>query len=313
MTRALVTGGTGFVGANLIRHLLRNGHETHLLIRPQAQLWRIHDVADQLAIHSVARTEDVRSLLRTVAPNWIFNLAAHGAYPAQTNLHEMITTNISATFDLLNAALETGFEAFVQAGSSSEYGFKDHPPREHELPEPNSDYAVTKLAASTYCRYIAARHGANVKVLRLYSVYGPWEEPTRLIPRMIACGIEGRVPPLANAATARDFVYVEDVCDAFLAATAPVGAGEVYNIGTGKQVTLAEAVDVIRNIFAIALAPQWDTMASRPWDSCRWVADPSKAKDQLGWVARTPFREGVQRTIEWLRLERAVHDRYLCG
>src|SRR5713226_5858740 len=103
MTRALVTGGTGFVGANLVRRLLRNKHEVHLLIRPQSQLWRITDIADQLVLHALARTEDVRSLLRTIAPEWIFNLAAYGAYPSQTDLNEMIRTNISATTELLSA------------------------------------------------------------------------------------------------------------------------------------------------------------------------------------------------------------------
>ena len=110
----------------------------------------------------------------------------------------MLAVNMLGTVNLLTACLEVGFTGFVHTGSSSEYGFKDHAPREDEYLEPNSDYAVTKAAATLYCRQIAVDRGVNVTTLRLYSAYGPWEEPTRLVPTLIAKGLGGEIPELVS-------------------------------------------------------------------------------------------------------------------
>src|SRR6202022_3882820 len=121
---------------------------------------------------------------------------------------------------LLQAAVTAGVQAFVNAGTSSEYGYKDHAPAEDEKLEPNSDYAVTKAAAPILCPHTAQRTGVAITPLRLYSVYGPYEEPTRLVPTLIVQGLEGKLPPLVNPDVARDYIHVDDACDAFvLAAT----------------------------------------------------------------------------------------------
>ena len=87
--------------------------------------------------------------------------------------------------NLVDAALDMGFEAFVNAGSSSEYGFTDHPPTEDERAEPSSAYALTKLSQTLFCRFTAKKHDVHMPTLRLYSVYGPYEEPTRFVPRSL--------------------------------------------------------------------------------------------------------------------------------
>src|SRR6185436_2537188 len=115
----------------------------------------------------------------------------------------------------VQAGLRVGFEAFVNAGSSSEYGFKDHAPAETEWLEPNSDYAVTKAAATLYCRQVAVSGRLPLCTLRLYSIYGPYEEPTRLIPTLILHGTEGALPALAAPDTARDYVHVDDASEAY--------------------------------------------------------------------------------------------------
>ena len=160
--------------------------------------------------------EQVRQAVHRIRPDWVFHLAAYGAYSSQTGFARMVDINLMGTVSLLDACTEIGVEAFIYTGSSSEYGYKDHPPREDELLEPNSHYAITKAAATHYCQFVARKPDVNAIAVRLYSIYGPYEEPTRLIPTLIAHGLRGTLPPLVSPATARDFVYVDDAVDALI-------------------------------------------------------------------------------------------------
>ena len=305
MKRAIVTGATGFVGANLARRLLHDGHEVHLLVRPEYQAWRIADIQPHVHVHEVQLTDSdaVLPLMHRIKPDWIFHLAAYGAYSSQTNVKQMLATNITATATLVEACLETGFESFINTGSSSEYGFKDHPPTEEDWLDPNSYYAVTKASATMFCRYTARSRGVSIPTLRLYSVYGPFEEPTRLIPTLIMRGLASEFPPLVNPETARDYVYVDDVMDAYLLAATHPGQdlGAVYNVGTGIQTSLREVVDVARDVLNITTEAQWGTMPGRIWDTSVWVADPHAIKETLDWTPQYSFESGFRRTVEWLQ------------
>ena len=237
--------------------------------------------------------------MREVKPEWVFHLAAHGAYPDQKNLDQMIETNFKGTVNLIEVARTAGVEAFINAGSSSEYGFKDHAPKESEILQPNSDYAVTKAAATLFCQSLATREGIPAITLRLYSVYGPFEEPTRLVPTLIRNGLEGKLPPLARPDIARDYVHVDDVCDAFVMAAEKANEhkGAVYNVGSGRQTTLREIVDLACRLLPIKHKPQWDSMPARSWDTDRWVSDPSLIAQDLGWKIQLDLEAGLRRTI----------------
>jgi dolichol-phosphate mannosyltransferase len=191
----------------------------------------------------------------------------------------------------------------VNTGSSSEYGFRDDAPAEGDLIQPNSPYAVTKAAATLFCGYAARKHGARIRTLRLYSVYGPWEEPTRLIPTLIVRGLGNRLPVLVDPEVARDFVYVDDVCDAYLAVAANTTAepDAVFNIGTGVQSSLEQVVSVARRLLAIDVEPRWGSMPNRMWDTTSWVADSRKIKRELGWEPSHAFEAGLAATIDWFR------------
>ena len=264
--KAIVTGATGFVGANLARRLLADGHEVHLLVRPGFSNWRIQAIRDDVQTHIIdfGDLEMLSGLVTNIRPDWIFHLAAYGAYSSQVDLQRMIETNVVATKNLVEASLKSGFEAFVNTGSSSEYGFKDHAPAEDEWIEPNSYYAVTKASATLFCRYTAQRTGLRIPTLRLYSVYGPYEEPTRLIPTLIVNGVNNRFPPLVKPEIARDYIYVDDVCDAYIkAATMPgLEPGIVFNVGTGKATSLFEVVDIARSLLNITVEPEWGSMVT---------------------------------------------------
>ena len=313
--RALVTGAAGFIGAALARRLLARGDTVTLLSGPGSDPWRLDALRDDAHVLEVD-LRDADTVARTVAdarPELVFHLAAHGAYSWQRSLPRMVETNIAGTAHVAEAALDAGARAIVNAGSSSEYGLKDHAPPEHELPEPNSAYAVTKASATLLGGWLARERGAAFTTLRLYSAYGPWEEPRRLMPALVAAALERRLPPLADPAIARDFVYVEDVCDAFLLAAerAEPGAGAVYNVGGGRQTTLRELAEVARRTFSIDEQPAWAAFPARDWDTDVWVADARRAEDELGWRARTPLEAGLAAFAGWMdELEPAVGARY---
>jgi UDP-glucose 4-epimerase len=303
--RAVITGASGFVGSVLARALVEMGHEVHLILRPDHQLWRLRSLAADVSRHE-ADLEDREGLkwtLRSVKPDWVFHLAAHGAYPQQTDLDRMIATNFLGTVNLVLAALEVGFEAFVNTGSSSEYGFKDHAPSEADGLEPNSHYAVTKASAALFCRHTALAHGVRISTLRLYSAYGPFEEPTRLMPTLAVQGLHGRLPPLVDPQIARDYVYVQDAVEAHLLAASIPGQepGAVYNVGTGRQTSLAEAVEVARRVMSIEALPRWGSMAPRGWDTSTWVADSGRIRDRLGWRPRHTLEQGLEHLVRWLK------------
>jgi nucleoside-diphosphate-sugar epimerase len=311
--RALVTGAGGFVGANLVRYLLKRGDEPVAVIRPGSSSWRLTDAAPEVRVEmaDLRRPGDVARVVAAVAPDVIFNLAAYGAYSWQTNVDEMLAVNVRATETLLRAARRVGAR-FVHAGSSSEYGFADRASTERDPVAPNSYYAVTKVAATHLCRLAAQQHGQPAVTLRLYSVYGPWEEPGRLMPTLVDRALDGTYPPLVDPQTARDFVWVDDVCDAFVRAalTALPHRGEVINVASGVQTTLGWLVDIVRPLFAVDSHPVWDSMPGRAWDTAVWVGDPSTAADLLGWTATTSLQQGLATLAAWMQGDATRRDRY---
>jgi UDP-glucose 4-epimerase len=314
MKRVIVTGGTGFVGANLVRRLLQDGHTVHLLVRKAHNRWRIAEIQDDLRIYQVELddAEALAGIVGAIRPDWIFHLAVHGAYSSQIHVSQMIQTNIIGTINLVEACLKIGFEAFVNTGSSSEYGFKTHAPAEIEWLEPNSYYAVTKASATLFCRFIAQSKQVHLPTLRLYSVFGPFEEPSRLLPTLIVRGLQGQLPPLVHPTIARDYVYTDDVSQAYiLAATRPgQEPGAVYNVGTGNQTTLREVVEIARQELQITAEPQWESMPDRQWDSSIWVSNSRKIQHELNWQPRTTIAQGFSNMVHWLRDNPAIRRFY---
>jgi nucleoside-diphosphate-sugar epimerase len=305
MKRVIVTGASGFVGANLARRLLNDGHKVHLLLRREYNTWRIESIQEHMQVHVVdlEDLERVSVTVRNIRPDWVFHLAAYGAYPSQTDLARMIQTNIVGSTNLVNACLATGFEAFINTGSSSEYGFKDHAPLESEALEPNSHYAVTKASATLFCRFTAKVHQVRMPTLRLYSVYGPYEEPSRLIPSLVTSGLQGQLPPLVNPDVARDYVCVDDVIEAYLLAATHSSAepGAIYNVGTGIQTSLRQVIEIARRVMGITAQPAWNSMPNRQWDTDVWIADNAKIRDELRWQPRFNFEGGLHETVAWFQ------------
>lgn len=317
MKNCLVTGAGGFVGANLVRRLLDEGHAVTAWVAEASDTWRLADIAGALPIETVrfADPEELTGRLRAIKPDWIFHLAAHGAYSFQKDQTRIYETNLLGTVQLLGAARTVGTEIFIHAGSSSEYGVKRHPTAETEALEPASFYAWTKSCATLYGVYAALSLGVPSITLRLYSVYGPFEDPRRFIPVLLVNSLKGCLPPLARPEVAHDFIFVEDVCDAFLEAAAHSkhARGAIYNVGTGVQSSLRDIVNLARTELGVTAEPIWGEHPDRSGDSDVWVADPQKLRDVCGWFAKTSLRDGLLRTRDWVSASPERLQRYTGG
>lgn len=302
------------MGANLARRLLSDGHEVHLLLRPGYSSWRLEKIRRDLELHEeqLSNRDGVQALIQGIQPEWIFHLAVYGAYSSQCDVPSMVQTNIVSTVNLIDACVETGFQAFVNTGSSSEYGLKDHAPAETEWLDPNSAYAVTKAAATLYGRHVARSRDVNISTLRLYSVYGAYEEPARMVPTLVIRGLRSQLPPLANPDIARDYVYIDDVMDAYVLSAMQTERepGAVYNVGTGTQTSLREVVDTARQVMNIRAEPEWGTFPDRAWDTSTWIADNTKIRHELGWQPAYTFQTGLRATVQWFRDNTVLRQEY---
>ncbi|MCM2279283.1 MAG: NAD-dependent epimerase/dehydratase family protein [Oligoflexia bacterium] len=311
----LITGASGFVGANLCEYFAAKAadkkHEVVAVVGPSHNDWRLRHLPSLRKVTLDLTSEnDIHALIRELRPRAIFNCAAYGAYPSQTEVNRIYRVNFDAVRYLLDAVrgLE-GFEAFIQAGTSSEYGINCKAPLETDPTLPDSDYAVSKVAASALLQFHAKKYGVPAWVFRLYSVYGPFEEASRLIPRLLTKAREGKLPPLVNPRISRDFIHTDDVSRAFetlLAKAGQLPKGAIYNIGRGECVTLEKLVAVARETFGIQEAPAWGSMPERHWDHPDWYSNPAKAKAEIGWEARTPLAQGLKSTLDWMNANPAL-------
>ena len=309
--RFFITGATGFIGACLARKLADLGCDVHLLTRENANRWRLRDVENAFTFHVGDLTDagGLRKIVSKVRPTVVYHLGVHGAYPFQTDADETIRTNVFGSWNLLKACSGIDYKVFVNTGSSSEYGSKTHAMRETDVLEPDSYYAVAKSAQTLVCRHTARIDKRPINTFRLFSVYGPYEEPSRLVPAVIRNCIGGWELKMVSPETARDFIYVEDVVNAYLRIhELSRHCGEVFNIGTGVQSTVRDVVEASARATGVNPNVSWGALPPRQWDTETWVADCTKVRRMLKWTARTGLEQGITKTVEWFRSERPSGD-----
>lgn len=307
--RILMTGAAGFIGAVLTRRLLREGHDVHMVLKSATAQWRLAGLERDLHQHHVDLRDEARvcSVVASIRPEIIYHLATHGAYPSQSDADGIIQTNFLGTWNILKALKHIDYEVFVNSGSSSEYGFKDYAMRETDLLEPNSYYSVAKCAQTLLCQHVAKTERRPITTFRLFSVYGPHEEPSRLIPTVIRRCLAGEDLTLVDPDIARDFVYVDDVVSAYLCTDRLSQLnGEIINIGTGVQSPIKQVVELVVRLTGATVNCHWGAMPTRIWDAKTWVADCTKSARLLGWRPTTTLPEGLEQTTAWMRRQQEV-------
>lgn len=300
----LITGASGFIGAVLLRRLLKNDANVHLILRKESHTWRINDLLSKVKVHEsdLSNLEELTQIVKEVKPDIIYHLATNGAYSYQKDADGIIKTNILGTWNLLQACNQVEYELFVNTGSSSEYGFKKFAMRETDIVEPASYYAVTKCAQTLLCSHIAKQENKPIVTIRPFSVYGPYEEPKRFFPTLMKALLLKEEMNLVSPETARDQIYVEDMVDAYLKIDElKKNPGEYFNIGTGIQSTIKDVVETAIKVTGENTDFKWGSMENRNWDTSNWVADISKARQLLNWTPKTNLETGIKLTWDWFK------------
>ena len=305
--KMLITGGTGFIGANLARYFNEIGHEVSITRRDKSNSWRIDDILDTIrsVTADLTDSEAVNQLFNLVKPDIVIHTAAFGGYHFEVETRRIFDVNVYSTINMINAFHKLGTGVLVNTGSSSEYGFKSQPMNEVDALEPFGDYAVSKAAATLYARYKAIETSDKIFTLRLFSPYGYYEEPHRLIPYVLISALTGKTAKLNNPNFVRDFIFISDVCKAYesvIAKSSTIESGEIFNVGSGREGTVREVAEIANEICGGTLKTEWGTNERRIGDNAkRWVADVSKIKRKINWEPIVTLREGLALTYEWLK------------
>jgi dolichol-phosphate mannosyltransferase len=301
----LVVGASGFIGANLFYSLSKYREDVFACSKNIKQSWRLAKTdGSKLISLDILDFDKLKNTIERIRPQTVFNLSAYGAYSRQIDTARIHQTNYIGTLNLIRALMDTGCNAFVQAGTSSEYGLNCAGPDENDQLIPNSDYAVSKVGISYLIKYYGTLQNFPCINLRLYSIFGQWEERDRLIPTLITNGLQGKYPNLVNKGVSRDFVYIDDCTNAFVKAALTAcrtNPGLSINIASGVKTTLEDVARTSKKLFNIKTEPIFNSMTNRKWDLSEWYGKPSLAKDIMGWQYKTSFENGLKLNIEWER------------
>jgi len=304
--KVLVTGATGFVGANLVKRLVTTGYDVHILTRKTSNKWRLDDVLPRLVEHIVDLTEEekLKELIKEIRPDIIFHLATEGIYGGQHLPEEkLIETNFLGTINLINACNDVDYKCFINTGSSSEYGPKKDAMKETDICEPVTVYGITKCAATLYGNLIAKRDSKPIICFRLFSPFGPYDDKSRLMTYAITNALQNNNLNLANPLAVRDYIFVEDVLDLYIKSTdkAYELKGEVFNVGSGMQTDIAYVVNKIIELTNSKSKIKWGAVQPRSFDTEKWEANIEKVSKYFNWQPKHSLEEGLKKTILWFR------------
>lgn len=311
--KVLITGANGFIAVNLIRRLLRDGHEVHAMIRNTSDLWRLADLHDQVELHvaELSRTTEVDAVFLKVRPEWLFHLATARGHA--NDFESYFQGNVVATVNLIDACKKYPPRKILVYGSSLEYGHRNQPLSETMADTPSTLHGTTKLCSTRLFLQAHRSFRLPVVILRLFSVYGPWESEHRLLPKALMTGIDGGTIRLTPPGIRRDFVFVEDVVEASLIALNNETAnGEIINIGSGVQTTNEGLLAKINELSGHKLRVISHEFPRHETDADYWVADTRKCQALLGWSPATTLTEGLTIFQDWIHQHRHV-PRYAGG
>ena len=295
--RFLITGGAGFIGTTLANHLVRAGHHVRVLDDLSAGDPARLDSRVLFSRGDVRNVPNLWTLLQDV--ECVFHLAARisvpesGLYPQEYN-----DVNVGGTVALLTAVRDVGVPRVVLASSGSVYGNQPAQPVHERLqPSPQSPYAITKIAAEHYLFMLGRLYGCEAVALRVFNAYGPGQRipPAHapVVPLFLRRALTGgSLVVHGNGSQTRDFVHIDDVVRALLAAaTVPEADGQVINIGSGRETSVQDLARVVGSV--AGRAPSIIYNESQSPGVARLVADISLARRLLGYEPRVGLEQGL--------------------
>jgi len=315
----LVTGAGGFIGSHLTEALIQHGARVRAFLRYNSRNER--GLLEQLPQESLAEVDiifgdlkDPGAVNRAVKGSEIvFHLGALIAIPySYLNPTDFVQTNVLGTLNVLNACLEYGVSRLIGTSTSEVYGTVKYVPMDEDHPlEARSPYAASKIGADQLSLSYHRAFGLPLVIVRPFNTYGPRQSLRAVIPTILLQALQAEVVRLGALHPSRDFNYVGDIVEGFLrAAITPGIEGEVINLGTGRETTIAQLCELVQQVLGVELRVDQDPQRMRPAESevQRLVCDASKAHRLLGWKPKVPLEEGLARTAEWIEGHVAVEN-----
>ena len=310
--RVLVTGGAGFISSNFVRHLLRATPYEVVSLDALTYAGNLENLADVMSHERLSFVEgDIRNpeLVREIVErvDVIVNAAAesHVEKSIAEGASEFVRTNVEGTQILLDAIRERPVERFILISSSEVYGTAEAAPMDEEHPlNPRSPYAATKAGADRLAYSYFVTYGLPVVIVRPFNNYGPRQHPEKVIPRFITQALDDE--PLTihgDGHASRDWLYVDDdaeAIEAIIEAELEAVAGEVLNVATGVDISVAEIADLVLDSVGRPRSLKVH-VEERPGQVDRHIGSTEKTARLTGWRASTSFAEGLDRTVAWYR------------
>ena len=303
--KVIVTGGAGFIGSHVVDAIIRRGLE--VVVFDDLSTGDLRNVPAGVAFvrGDVSRPEELERVKEHVKGDEtaIAHLAALVSVPeAMERPSRAFEVNVMGTVNVMELARRLDSYVVI-ASSAAVYGDPPSlPVRESDPTRPLSTYGASKLAAEAAVLAMAREWGLRASALRLFNVYGPRMRPgpyAGVVLRFLTAALQGATPEVyGDGMNTRDFVYVTDAAEAFALAIER-GAVGVFNVGTGRETSVLELLELVSRITGVQLRPAF--RPPRPGDIRRSVADIRLAREQLGWSPRVTLEEGLRLTYEWLR------------
>jgi len=308
--RILLTGAHGFIGSHLTRRLVAGGHDVGIICREQSDTGRIADIIDDIEILN----SDIRDLAATsgivssFAPDVVIHLAtSYAVEHTPAEIGAMMDTNVKATVNLIDSSARSGAGLFINVSTCAVYKDTGRKLSETDRLAPQNLYALTKLHSEEACSFYSSYESLPCTTLRLFPPYGPSDNARRLLPYLIRCYQDGVSPDLTTGKQKWDFVYVEDIVDAFVLAfdRGTGGAGhEIYNVGTGEPIAVRDVVESIKSIMGVDEESRWGALPHRKNEVWYNSADIERIGSKLGWKPSTSIEDGLKKTVEWFTSSR---------
>ena len=307
----LITGADGFIGSHLAETLVKSGHKVRALCQYNSfSSWGWLDESPlrgdmEVILGDVRDPAQMRAISRGV--DTIYHLAALIAIPYSYQApSSYVDTNIQGTLNLLQSAMDVGVSRFIQTSTSEVYGTARYVPIDEKHPlQAQSPYSATKIGADALAFSFYASFGLPVVIARPFNTYGPRQSARAVIPAVITQLLAGkRRIKLGSSTPTRDFNYVLDTCAGFLAlAKCDTAVGQVVNIGSGREISIGETVDMIAHLMQTEVEIESDAQRLRPENSEveRLLCNNALIERLTGFTPRHTLEEGLAETISWLR------------
>lgn len=312
MNKVLVTGGFGFVGSRLVRHLLNKGTEVVILEHPSAATPK--DFCDLSVLRADITSESSMSAAKCAGVDAVLHLAAQSSGPRSFSIPvQDVQLNILGTLNTINWCLANGVERLLFASSFVIYG--DHPDREMLDEEtccrPKSVYATSKLACEHLLMNYAQPKGIKWNALRMFNVYGPGQDITK--PDQGVVGIfmnmlmkADGVQVKGSLARFRDLIYIDDVIAGWDRCLFGNADNQSFNLGTGKKTTFETLIRSLAQVMKKADRLRIEELAGTPGDMMGCIADLSKIRSMLGYAPQVKLAEGIEKMLHWVKANRAI-------